>query len=145
MILGRARKEQNWIFPTPIQYREIARTILKLRSENGVPIEWGDPIDHLIRFRTKIEHFIPYSNIQANGDIIASPYIPISIGNVRRHPFSEYWKKGLVRAWEIPKVKELASRIISIKDMGKQEEGVPTVWYDQNIKLDLIDDKLIER
>lgn len=142
MILGRARKEQKWIFPTPIQYREMVRTIQRLRKENNINIEWGDPIDHLIRFRTKLEHFTPFTNIQANGNIVASPYIPISIGNVKKYPFSKYWDAGLVRAWETPKIKELASRIISIEDMGKSEEGIPIVWYEKNFELDLIDDNL---
>uniref|UniRef100_A0A7V0Z491 Uncharacterized protein n=1 Tax=candidate division WOR-3 bacterium TaxID=2052148 RepID=A0A7V0Z491_UNCW3 len=57
---------------------------------------------------------------------------------------SDYWNNGLARIWEVPKVKELAERIVSCLDFGKREEGVPTVWFDKNIELDLIDDRLLE-
>jgi MoaA/NifB/PqqE/SkfB family radical SAM enzyme len=144
MILGTAQQTADEILPNPMQYRHIVRTINKLRAQQGMHIEWGDPVDHLIRFRSICEHCLSYTNVRANGDIEPSPYLPLVVGNVRRHAFSEYWDAGLARVWEIPKIKELAARIRSIDDFGKKEDGVPTVWYEKDIELDLIDDALIQ-
>ena len=103
-----------------------------------------EDVYNLIRFRSRLEHFGAFSNVQADGEIIVSPYIPISVGNIRKHKFSQYWDAGLIRAWEIPKIKELASKIISIEDMGKTKEDSPKVWYEENLEIDIIDDKLIK-
>lgn len=117
--------------------------IYKLRAENGISVQWGDPVDHLIRFRSISKHCVNFTGVKANGGIEVSPYIPLIVGNVRRHRFSEYWDAGLARIWEIPEVKELATRIVSIEDFRKKEEDIPTVWFDKDIELDLIDDALI--
>jgi len=144
MILGRAQINIQEIIPTPTQYRAIVRKINKLQCNNDIRIEWGDPVDHLIRFRTICKHCVNFVNVGADGSIIVSPYLPLSVGNLQRHKLSDYWNNGLARIWEVPKVKELAERIVSCLDFGKREKGVPTVWFDKNIELDLIDDKLLE-
>lgn len=145
MILGRAQQQSLDLIPSPLQYRSIVRTIYKLKKENKIEIEWGDPIDHLIRFRlTDLQHCITSLCIRATGDIEVSKYLPLTVGNVRRHSIKEYWDAGLARSWEIPKVKEIASKILTVEDFGSKEEGVPTVFYEEDIKLDLIDDMLIK-
>lgn len=144
MILGRAQIKQEEIAPTPIQYREIIRIINKLRSDNCGTIEWGDPVDHLIRFRTICEHCVNFASVKADGSIQVSPYLPLVVGNVRRHKFREYWEAGLARIWEVPIVKDLAARISSIADFGKRAIGTPIVWFDKDIEIDIIEDELIK-
>ncbi|MEO0190469.1 MAG: radical SAM protein [candidate division WOR-3 bacterium] len=144
MILGRAQIKPEEIVPTPLQYRETVRIINKLRYDNCVPIEWGDPVDHLIRFRTICEHCVNFANVKADGSIQVSPYLPLVVGNVRRHKFREYWEAGLARIWEVPIVKKLAARISSIVDFGKREKGTPTVWFDEDIEIDIIDDNPVK-
>ncbi|MDI6735800.1 MAG: radical SAM protein [bacterium] len=145
MILGRTQLHLEELLPTPLQYRELVKTITLLQEKCGPGIiEWGDPVDHLIRFRTLAKHCVNMVDIRANGDIIPSPYLPLTVGNIRRHSISEYWDAGLVRIWELPVVKEFAEKIQSVLDFGKKEEGTPTVWFDKNIKLDIIDDNLFK-
>lgn len=144
MILGRAQIKPQEIEPTPVQYREIVSVVNRLRFEDGIPIEWGDPVDHLIRFRTICEHCINFAHVRADGGIQVSPYLPLIVGNVRKHRFSEYWNKGLARIWEISIVKNLAARISSSADFGKRGDGIPTVWFEKDIEVDLIDDKLMK-
>ncbi len=164
MPLGRGRVNAEDILPSPLQYRNLVKTINKIKekylygensscavcglnpgSTSSTGIEWGDPIDHLIRFSTVMEHFTTFTGVKADGSIQVSPYLPITVGNIRKHKFSEYWDNGLSRMWEIPKVKELAKRIVSVKDMGKNYESTPTVWFDEDISLDIIDDNLFGR
>jgi MoaA/NifB/PqqE/SkfB family radical SAM enzyme len=145
MLLGRTKQHLQEIVPSPQQYREVVRMIEKLRHTYGqaMTIEWGDPVDHLIRFSSLLEHCSTFVNIKANGAIEVSPYLPITVGNVRNHKLSEYWNKGLARMWEIKEVNKLAQRVSSVEDMGKKDLDVPDVWYEKDIALDLIDDGLV--
>lgn len=145
MILGRTQLHIKELLPTPLQYRKLVRKINELQEKYGPGvIEWGDPVDHLIRFRTLVQHCINHVNIHANGDIVPSPYLPISVGNIRKHSIGKYWDAGLVKIWEVPIVKEFAKKIPSVSDFGKRERDVPTVWFDKNIELDIIDDDLFK-
>jgi len=143
MILGRAQLHLRKLVPTPLQYRKLVRIINRLQEKYGpTAVEWGDPVDHLIRFRTLCQHCVNHLSIHANGDIAPSPYLPLTVGNIRRHSIQKYWDAGLVKVWELPIVKEPAEKILSVSDFGKREEGSPTVWFDKNIEIDIIDDNL---
>jgi len=143
MILGRTQINREELLPTPLQYRKLIATINEIRENCTAPfIEWGDPVDHLIRFRTILENCCPYVNIRANGDIVPSPYLPLVVGNIKKHTIKEYWDAGLPRIWKLPLVKELAERVRCISDFGKNEGNAPTVWFEEDIRMDIIDDKL---
>lgn len=140
MILGRTQINLEELVPSPLQYRLLVRTILKIEEDYKCPyIEWGDPVDHLIRFRTLAQHCVTYVTIRANGDIVPSPYLSLTIGNIRKHSFKEYWDKGLARIWELPIVKKFAEEIVSIRDFYKCR-----VYFDKNIVIDIIDDKCFD-
>ena len=143
MILGRAQINIRELLPTAQQYRRLVGRIRQINQAIGRElIQWGDPVDHLIRFSTTLESCCPYVNIRANGDIVPSPYLPLVLGNLRNHPFKEYWRRGFARIWELPTVKEFAGMIHSTLQLGKHEEGAPNVWFDKDISLDFIDKKL---
>lgn len=69
MMLGRTTQPSQEIVPSPQQYREVVRTIENLRCAYGqaMTIEWGDPVDHLIRFPSLLEHCSTFLGIKANG------------------------------------------------------------------------------
>ncbi len=139
MILGRGKKNINEILATPMQYRNLVRDINYLISNKGMAkIQWGDPIDHLIRFKTVAQHLYAFLNVQSNGDIVPSPYLPISVGNIKRTSILKYWKKGLPKIWESPFIQQCAEQIKCVPDFAKEHTGQPIVWYDENIKIDLI-------
>jgi len=140
MPLGRGAVNSESITPTPWQYRELIREIDCLRKTRERPtLEWGDPIDHLIRFSTAMTLCYPYMAIKANGAIEVSPYIPLSVGNVRRHTPTEYWEAGFPSVWHLPLVQELARRIQSIPDMNRTGGDVPVVWSQRDLEFDLVD------
>jgi MoaA/NifB/PqqE/SkfB family radical SAM enzyme len=140
MALGRASQELRSLMPTPWQYRELLWSMNELRHTEGAPIEWGDPIDHLFRFSSIAQHCISFVTIQANGNIALSPYLPVTIGNLRRHSLREYWEKGLARIWEWELPKSFARQIKCMGDLGERREGLPAVWFDDSLEFDLIDD-----
>jgi len=140
MILGRAQLNIEELVPTPFQYRKLVKIIYELQvKENDMVLEWGDPVDHLIRFRSLCQHCVNYVDIRADGGIVASPYIPLVIGNIQKHKFSEYWDAGLARMWELPIVKNLAKKICSVSDFANQ-----SVYFEKDIEIDIVDDNLIE-
>jgi len=130
--------------PTKGQYIELIRTINKLNQQHlgQITIEWGDPLDHIFRFREIYKNLCTFVSIKADGSIVPSPYIPLSVGNINKHKLTEYWAHGLPGAWSIPKVNELAGNILCINDMGARHDGVPNTWFEEDIKLDIIEDNL---
>ena len=75
MLLGRARRNRT-IRPSNNQYRRLVNTINDLRYDPDYRgyfmLEWGDPIDHLVRF-PQLQMQFDQVAIHANGDIVASP------------------------------------------------------------------------
>lgn len=140
MILGRAQLNTENLVPTHFQYRKMVKVIHELQmKENDMVLEWGDPVDHLIRFSSLCQHCVNYVDIRADGKIIPSPYIPLVVGDIRKHKFSEYWDKGLARVWELPIVKKWAKKVCSVSDFASQN-----VYWEKDIEVDIIEDNLIE-
>ncbi|MDP1510553.1 radical SAM protein [Paenibacillus sp. CMAA1739] len=144
MLLGRADGNESSINVSKMQYRQLVKEINRINNQNtSLEIKWGDPIDHLIRFRTtSSSQCVNHCNVRANGDIVVSAYLPLVVGNLRNHSFSEYWNSGLGKVWEnkIPSV--IAKTIVCIEDMNKRNDGIPTVWRDKDIYIDMIDKDL---
>lgn len=146
MYLGRANKFIDELVPTNSQYRELVSIINKYKAACALPsIEWGDPIDHIIRFRTIISACVPHVNIKANGSITPTPYMPLTVGNIKRHRFSEYWNSGLIGVWQNPTVQEFAEHIQSVPDYCKASEDAPRVWFEEDVDIDLIDSDVFKK
>lgn len=83
-------------------------------------IEWGDPLDHLKRMPANSQ--IGYSTymmiIKSNGDITMTPYLPIVVGNVRKHTLKEYWDAGFKDIWKNENIIKYISTIETITDLG---------------------------
>lgn len=145
MLMGRAVPNREDIFPSQKQYMDLVRSINDLRkSYPKLKIEWGDPVDHLIRFSTLLSEFVPYTDIKSDGSLAVSTYMPIYIGNIRRHSLGEYWEAGLYRAWSLSLIKKIASYMVSGADFYRPDLPIPVVFYDTPVHLDLIDDQLFE-
>lgn len=128
------------ILPDDLQYRALVKKINKIKSDSVV-VEWGDPVDHLIRFSHKIVS-VNKCSIRASGDIVVSPYIPLVVGNIKRHSLIEYWNLGLNKIWEKKIIRALTSHIWSIMDMQFAGDNLPRFFKEQDIRLDLIDNDL---
>lgn len=140
MPLGRAENNISEIVPSSEQYRRLVYEIHK-REKGDIDVEWGDPVDHLIRF-THRELSINMCSVRANGDITVTPYIPLIIGNVKRHSLQEYWDAGLNTIWDRKIVHALASEIKSIPDMSRIFKKYPYIYMGNEIELDLFVDDL---
>jgi MoaA/NifB/PqqE/SkfB family radical SAM enzyme len=143
MRLGNACQNPE-IFPSELQYR-ILREEIKRCSDlyRNIRIEWGDPIDHLFRSSEIISEFVPYLTVRSNGDIVISPYLPITIGNITAHTVKDYWDAQIWRIWEVSLFKDIASLFVNPNRMTSDYKIVPRIFYEENIKFDLIDDDLL--
>lgn len=140
MPLGNTFKNKD-ILPTTKEYRNLIKFIKKHNYLHQEPyIEWGDPIDHLIRNTYISLSQTMYASIKSDGSLEVSPYLPIRIGNLKRHTLNEYWNAGLGKMWMIPIVKEIASTIQTIDDMSTYKQEVPKIYYEKCFEFDLIDD-----
>lgn len=140
MMLGRANDNLEKIIPSQDQYRCLIRKINQLKGDPIVHIIWGDPVDHLVRFTNRS---IPYNhcNIRANGDITVSPYIPLVVGNLRKHTLKEYWDAGLYKVWTYNLSRIIAGQIKSIHDMQTTQQKIH-LFKEDDLRVDLIDDDL---
>lgn len=149
MVIGRANKNVELLVPSKDQYVRLLKKIdelnRKYKNVGGLSIEWGDPIDHIFRYSSGMTNINMYISIKSNGGISVSPYLPLIVGNIKRHSFKEYWDSGLYKVWELDIVKKMAKKITCIADMGKQMENVGFTWFDKDVEIDLIDDKLFKK
>lgn len=143
MKLGRASESfPKEIFPSYWDYFEFARKIIKYKYENmdkPTHIDWGDPIDHLLRFSEKNFGVNPSIIINAYGDITISAYIPISFGSILKYPISKYWDSGLDRVWEAKCIQEIAKSIGTPSDMDTKKLSLPQNYYEMNVSYDILE------
>lgn len=144
MLLGRAKQNIN-IVPTDLQYRELVSYINMLNSTkmlcSSIDIKWGDPIDHLMRFKNT-ENFLDQISVHANGDIVVSAYLPLVVGNIRKHSIDEYWDNGLNTVWSTDVVQYLVSKMQSIHDMLQITNKIADINMNNGLRIDLIDQDL---
>lgn len=136
MLLGRAKNNLKDELLDYKDYRKIYSLIDKYEDSN-VYIEWGDPIDHLIRSKY-MKELLVYIGISAYGDILPSQYLPISVGNVKRHSLDFYWNHGLKRAWSMPLLQKIVDLIISPSEMSIDEfTTLPEIFTGKELDLDV--------
>lgn len=143
MPIGRGSLNSNELIPSNEQYRLLMKYINESKKRvkklgSNLNIQWGDPIDHLIRFPEQIES-TPTIAIRANGNIAPSVYLPISVGNIKSKSFKQYWNSGLARVWQISKVREVANNYRSVMEMNIKDKDLPTTFLDEDIYLDIMD------
>lgn len=138
MPLGQANLHYDELAPTTAQYRDLLQQYSTLAEacDDTIKVEWGDPVDHLIRFG-QFYAMTPYLiHVTSDGYLVPSVYLPLSLGNVRRHSIDEYWQAGMSSAWEVRLVREMAYRVRSNRDFRRI---FPVPYFDRHIDLDLID------
>lgn len=144
MPIGRGAINKDEIICTDEQYRQLQRDINESKKiAKDLYIEWGDPIDHLIRFPKAIECNTMVS-IRANGSIAPSIYLPLSIGNIRNHSIVDYWNKGLSRVWEMDMLRNMANNYRSVMTMDSKNYNMPETFLEKDIYYDIIDNKSFE-
>lgn len=142
MPLGRAHTNLD-ILPSDEQYRELRRNIFNKshdKNSNALKLEWGDPMDHLIGL-TNSDYNTESICITADGYIKPSMYIPMTVGNINDYPLMKYWENGLNTIWKDPRFSSISDKFISIRTMNPMNHGYPNIFYDEDIRIDLVETK----
>lgn len=144
MSLGRAKKYLTDYLPDLKDYMKIKYVVEQKQRQYKDKnfIEWGDPIDHL--------HIGNYLDtvicIGAYGDIIPSEYLPISVGNIKKHNLNEYIENGVLDVWKNNNfLKNVAEKIKEFDHMDTKEIGLPSIFTQEYIFLDILDDNYKEK
>ena len=138
MPLGQCHFAYEELAPTAAQYRDLAEDVAELAWNNpgAMRVEWGDPVDHLVRFGQALAMVTHMLHLTADGSIAVSIYLPVLLGNVRRHCLEDYWQAGLGEAWQLRLIREMAYRVRSNRDFAAIR---PHPFFDAPLDLDLID------
>lgn len=89
----RAAKCFSELRPTPAQYRRAWDVVNRLAGRLGYPEIWFlDPLSGVLQLSRGAPQF--GLEIRADGSLAVSPYLPIYLGNVRKHTIKEYWDAG---------------------------------------------------
>lgn len=140
MRLGRAKKYLEDSFLSYEEYMKCKMLLDKKQKEyvgRNFIIEWADPIEHL-RCYSNWKNVSTHITISAYGDILISPYISIAFGNIKRHSVNEYIAGGLKKVWGNPIIEKIVSKIHSADDMDVSSSGLPEIFVDHNIDLDIL-------
>lgn len=138
-------KDNPNIVPTDAQYRWLVQNINEVnltgKCHPCIDVKWGDPIDHLVRFRDT-NYFMDQVSVHANGDIVVSAYLPLVVGNVRKRSLSDYWNAGLKTIWATNVVQYLTARMQSVRDMENITTLISDINMDGCLNLDLMENDL---
>ena len=90
---GRGRTVGSNLLLSNMEYfvflRKMQDTIKKIGDK--ISVEWGDPLDHMRRMPLNASHGLKAycMEIKANGDLTVTTYLPIIVGNCKRHTLKE--------------------------------------------------------
>lgn len=136
--LGRGYDNYNFLKPSSDQYLKLVYLVhekMKEYKADHLNIEWGDPLEHMYRPIYEGHNEVISMEIRSNGDIAPSIYLPISVGNVRKHTLKEYWNNGFNHIWENDMVRELTKQILFVDDFKKVKLKA---WTNERIKVDIM-------
>lgn len=125
---------------TSEEYIQLQDSIVKNKYQyenQGMHVEWGDPIDHLYRMpNNALKKMDTFSmDISAEGKLLVSTYLPIIVGDSKKHSLLDYWNNGYKNLWANKKVLKLISSIKTIYDFNDFE---PAPYTNEVIDLEFI-------
>lgn len=143
MVLGRCREYLKQDLLSNDQYMKLRFLInhktKQYYKEKNFSIEWGDPLAHLYNL-VDTTNPLESITISAYGDLLVSPYLPISFGNISNTSIIEYIEAGLSEVWQLPIMKSIVGHITSVDDMDVSKIGLPEIFVSDIIEVDLLKD-----
>ena len=133
MKMGRAKEGLDAYSLSKNEYIQAANYLLVNRYKNiqkdGISIEWCDSLEHL--FMEQLD----FIQVNEKGELLLSPYIPIIIGDLKKHSISEYLKKNYGELWNHQLIRTFRKNIGSANEiiLGKDfpaEVGMNYMKFD---------------
>lgn len=134
MPLGRGKAAFDDVRLSDKEYAELKKKLGIANGANGMRIEWGDPIDHFYMLQ-EVE-YVPVLNVDAYGNILLSPYLPVSIWNLRSCGMEGFLNADIPRkALKHPVVRSVIADIFSVEDLSVSHGGVPVAFTSEVVDL----------
>ena len=122
-------------------YFHYKRSFFRLRERYSgeIAMDWEDPLSLNLTMPKKVREGIgSYSaEIRANGDLVPSNYLPVTDGNLLRHPLREYWFGGHDTVWSDRRLLAYTKDIHQIYDL---ETATPRPFGEEQICFDLLEE-----
>lgn len=146
MLMGRAleHKESFDLSYTDYMY---AKKIIDEKNMKYIEDEfeciWGDPLSHLKAARKNVFYHVI---ISATGQILVSPYLPITFGDLSKSKLIDYVDSGLLEVMKNNElVRYLIDQIDSVETMNLQAVGFSGENSKPLIELDMLADDYLEK
>jgi MoaA/NifB/PqqE/SkfB family radical SAM enzyme len=138
--LGRAHSIHSEIL-SPATYHLLDKILEEKRQQaaaSGLRLSRADSSTQVNRLLAG--HVGEDVNVSAYGDLLLSPYLPITLGNVRRHKISEYLSCGLMDLGQQSFIAK-AARLIpdASQDIQPKTQLLPEAFSGQDIDFDLFE------
>ena len=137
---GRGRSVGRCLMLDEGQYFEFCRTLERLDQayKGRLMFQWGDPIDHMRRMPRNASFGLhTYAmEIKANADLTLSTYLPVLVGNCKRHTLREYWDGGFKTLWAYEHLTRYTDQIRNIYDLETFE---PAPYSGETVMHDLLE------
>lgn len=143
MKMGRANTIDQY-FLNEYEYFKLRRLLIKKSAEYGdiINIEWGDPLLHLANYAEGTNRFNMLI-INGYGNITTSPYLPIVIGNIRKHSIQEYIDHNFANVLNNNFFRKVASLLQDSKEMDINKVSMlPSVFTGNDIILDVFENDI---
>ena len=140
ILMGRGKSMVN-LKPSPDEYLWLQQIISRLKDkyqEDDFIVSWGDPLDHLSRMPENNRNSMnTYSvEIRSDGKLLLCNYLPIVVGDLRKHRLVDYWYAGYNNIWGN---KELQPYINGFYSAEQFETFQPEPYTGKDIVHDLIE------
>jgi hypothetical protein len=76
--------------------------------------------------------------VRSDGKLVVSTYLPIVVGDLKRHSLKTYWDAGLADVWRHPRIREWAGTLRSLGDFAGQS---PQPWSGEDVVIDIVDER----
>lgn len=137
---GRGKSIGRNLILSDEEYFQFIRGLLRKKRfyENKIGVEWGDPLDHMRRMPSNAENNLNTycMEVKANGDLTVTTYLPIVVGNCKRHTLKEYWEGGYNLIWKNEQVLSYINKIQNIYDFDSFE---PAPYTGKKIYMDILE------
>lgn len=87
-------------------------------------IDWGDPLEHLYLVRVTRRRYPLVVSISSSGKLGVTPYLPITVGDVRKHSLKEYWDAGLNTIWRNKEIMDMIRKANTVFDFAEEFEPI---------------------
>lgn len=117
--------------------RESYNFVQKIHTANDLfpkmSISWGDPLNYMYRFLINRRITPMVLGILSNGDLTVTPYLNITVGNVRKHNLKDYWYNGINKAYGNDIIVNTIKKCITLEDLLR--------YSDENRTIDMLENK----